>query len=36
MPLYTMFSSVAAALIITAVIMLLLSQPVRRLMGDRQ
>ena len=36
MPLSSMFSSVAAALIITAVIMFLLSQPVRRLMGERQ
>jgi proton-dependent oligopeptide transporter, POT family len=36
MPLYSMFGSIAAALIITAVIMLLLSQPVRRLMGERQ
>ena len=36
MPLYSMFSSVAAVLIITAVIMFLLSQPVRRLMGERQ
>ena len=36
MPLYSMFSSVAAALLITAVVMFLLSQPVRRLMGERQ
>jgi POT family proton-dependent oligopeptide transporter len=36
MPLYSMFSSIAAALIITAVLMFLLSQPVRRLMGERQ
>ncbi len=36
MPLYSMFSSIAAALIVTAVIMLLLSRPVRRLMGERQ
>ena len=36
MPLSSMFSSIAAALIITAVIMFLLSQPVRRLMGERQ
>jgi POT family proton-dependent oligopeptide transporter len=36
MPLYSMFGSVAAALIVTAVIMFLLSQPVRRLMGERQ
>jgi POT family proton-dependent oligopeptide transporter len=36
MPLSSMFSSIAAALIITAVLMFLLSQPVRRLMGERQ
>ena len=36
MPLYSMFSSVAAALVITSVLMFLLSQPVRRLMGERQ
>jgi proton-dependent oligopeptide transporter, POT family len=36
MPLYSMFSSIAAALVVTAVIMLLLSRPVRRLMGERQ
>ena len=36
MPLSSMFSSIAAALIIMAVIMFLLSQPVRRLMGERQ
>jgi len=36
MPLYSMFSSIAAALVVTAVIMLLLSGPVRRLMGERQ
>jgi POT family proton-dependent oligopeptide transporter len=36
MPLQSMFSSIAAALIITAVLMFLLSQPVRRLMGERQ
>jgi proton-dependent oligopeptide transporter, POT family len=36
MPLYSMFSSIAAALIVTAVIMFLLSRPVRRLMGERQ
>jgi POT family proton-dependent oligopeptide transporter len=36
MPLHSMFSSVAAALLITAVVMFLLSQPVRRLMGERQ
>ena len=36
MPLYSMFSSIAVALIVTAVLMFLLSQPVRRLMGERQ
>jgi POT family proton-dependent oligopeptide transporter len=36
MPLHSMFSSVAAALLITAVVMFLLSPPVRRLMGERQ
>jgi POT family proton-dependent oligopeptide transporter len=36
MPLHSLFSSVAAALLITAVVMFLLSQPVRRLMGERQ
>jgi len=36
MPLSSMFGSVAVALIVTAVLMFLLSQPVRRLMGERQ
>jgi POT family proton-dependent oligopeptide transporter len=36
MPLYSMFGSIAAALVVTAVIMFLISLPVRRLMGERQ
>jgi POT family proton-dependent oligopeptide transporter len=36
MPLHSMFGSVAVALVVTAVLMFLLSQPVRRLMGERQ
>jgi POT family proton-dependent oligopeptide transporter len=36
MPLYSMFSRVAVALIITAMMMFLLSGSVRRLMGERQ
>jgi len=36
MPLSSMFSSIAAALIVTAVLMFVLSRPVRLLMGERQ